>query len=280
MKRWPLRAAIAALTLGLLLAPGPASGWGENALRLVANKAVETLPEEMKPFFEANRQFIVQHVSDPIAAADKDPGERQNQFIRLDHYGSFPFSSLPRDYKAAAAKFTRQKLTSYGLLPWQVGVSSQKLTDSFRDRNWQGVRENAASLAFYVAEAHDPFNTTMNEDGKLSGQPGANVRFNVALVDRYSLFFFIRPNEASLIHDPTEHAFDLCLSAHAWLENILIADRRSRAGLPEYNDEYYDRFYSQAGAILVRQITDGATDIGSYWMTAWINAGRPPLPPR
>jgi hypothetical protein len=109
-------------------------------------------------------------------------------------------------------------------------------------------------------------------------QPGVNERFGVGLVDRYSLFFFVKPNEASLIHDPTDHAFEMALSAHSWLENVLLADRRAHAGLSSYTDDYYDHFYSQAGAVLIRQFSDAATDLGSYWMTAWINAGRPQLP--
>jgi len=61
-------------------------------------------------------------------------------------------------------------------------------------------------------------------------------------------------------------------------EISLLADQRARVGLPAYNDEYYDRFYNLTGAILIRQLTDAATDVGSYWLTAWINAGRPQLP--
>jgi hypothetical protein len=80
------------------------------------------------------------------------------------------------------------------------------------------------------------------------------------------------------IADPTDHAFENCLSAHSWLENILLADRRARAGLADYTDPYYDRFYNQAGAILVRQLSDAASDIGAYWLTAYRNAGSPPLP--
>jgi hypothetical protein len=68
------------------------------------------------------------------------------------------------------------------------------------------------------------------------------------------------------------------LSAHSWLENILLSDMRAHQGLGGYTDEYYDRFYAQAGAVLVRQLSDASTDLGSYWMTAWINAGRPQLP--
>jgi hypothetical protein len=112
----------------------------------------------------------------------------------------------------------------------------------------------------------------------LSGQTGIHLRFGSSLVDRYSLFFPMRPNDAVYFDDPTMHAFDACMSAHSWLENIMLADLRARAGLSDYTDDYYDRFYNQAGATLIRQLTDAATDVGSYWLTAWINAGRPPLP--
>ncbi|MGH9774621.1 MAG: hypothetical protein ACRD50_06700 [Candidatus Acidiferrales bacterium] len=275
-----LRAALAALLAAALALPGTVFGWNANADRLIANKAVDTLPDEMRPFFDANRQFIVQHVTDPVDAMAKNPTDAHNRFIHLDHYGVFPFVALPHDYKAAVSKFTRHSLETQGLLPWEIGFYSQKLTESFRAQNWQEVRKNAATLAFYVAEAHDPFNTTSNEDGRATGQSGADIRFNASLVDRYSLFFYIHPNEASYVNDPTEHAFDMCMSAHAWLENVLLADRRARQGLNDYTDEYYDRFYSQAGAVLVRQISDAATDVGSYWMTTWMYAGKPPLPSR
>jgi hypothetical protein len=253
-------------------------GWGDNAERLVTNKAVDTLPEDMQSFFQANRQFLVQHVTDPDEAQSKNLTEQHNEFIQLDHYGPFPFTALPRLYTAAVSKYTRRTLETYGVLPWEIGLYSKRLTDAFRDHEWNEAKSSAATLAHYVAAAHDPFNTTTNFDGRLSGQPGVNSRFGTGLVDRYQLFFFVRPNEATFIHDPTDHAFEMTLSAHSWLENILLADLRAHSGLSGYIDEYYDRFYSQAGAVLVRELSDASTDVGSYWMTAWINAGRPPLP--
>ncbi len=45
------------------------------------------------------------------------------------------------------------------MLPWQIGVYSQKLTDAMRAGNWSEVKLDAALLAGYVAEARDPFNT-------------------------------------------------------------------------------------------------------------------------
>jgi hypothetical protein len=268
---------ILALAAALAL-PATAWAWGANGHRLITNKAVDTLPIELRPFFEANRGLLIQHSTDPFALLAKNPSERRYHIIQLERYGRFPFDALPRSYKAALAKYGRQKLEANGVLPWQIGVYSERLTEAFKAGNWTDVRLNAALLAHYVAEAHDPFNTTDDFDGKLSNQHGVNLRFNTSLVDRFSLFFPIHPNDAAFISDPTDRAFDACLSAHGWLENVLLADRRSRLGLTDYTDEYYDRFYNQAAAILIRQLSDASTDVGSYWLTAWINAGRPNLP--
>ncbi|MGD1212768.1 MAG: hypothetical protein ABR973_15615 [Candidatus Acidiferrales bacterium] len=272
---WP---GLALALLVLLLALPSSFGWGENAERLIANKAVDTLPDEMQVFFGANRQFLVRHITDPDQSDARNPADQHNNFIQLDHYGQYPFAALPHSYNAAVAKFTKRSVETYGVLPWQVGLYSQKLTDAFRLHNWDEAKLSAAILAHYVAAAHDPFNTTVNNDGKLSEQPGVNERFGDGLVDRYQLFFFVKPNEAAFIRDPTDHAFEMAFSAHAWLENVLLADHRAHEGLSGYGDEYYDRFYAQAGAVLIRQFSDASTDVGSYWMTAWINAGRPQLP--
>lgn len=282
VSRWVAAGAAATVAaISVLAFPAPARGWGANAERMVASKAVETLPPEIRGFFEANRDFLSHHSTDPLDWLDKSPlAERRNHFLYLDRYGKFPFDSLPRDYKGAVAKFTKTRLEGSGVLPWQIGVYSQKLTAALRDHDWEQARLSAAYLAAYVAQAHDPFHTTENFDGHLSAQPGVDLRFGSSLVDRFSLFFPMRPNDAMILRDPTDHAFDACMSAHAWLENVLLADRRAREGLSDYTDEYYDRFYNLAGAVLIRQLTDAATDVGSYWMTAWINAGRPQLPPQ
>ena len=262
-----------------LLLPHPARAWGAGAERLVATKAVDTLPPDIRGFFNANREFLSHHVTDPLEWLTRTPlTERRNHFLYLDHYGKFPFDSLPRDYKSALDKFSKSKLEGAGVLPWQIGVYSQKLTAAMRDHDWEEVRLDAAYLAAYVALAHDPFHTTENFDGHLSGQPGIDSRFGTNLVERYSLFFPMHTDDAVFVNDPTGNAFDAALSAHASLESVLLADRRARAGLSDYTDDYYDRFYNYAGAILIRQLTDAATDVGSYWLTAWINAGRPPLP--
>ncbi|HTC43197.1 MAG TPA: hypothetical protein VK703_16615 [Candidatus Acidoferrales bacterium] len=266
------------LALVELSNPGAGIAWGTNAQRLIVNHAVDTLPYDLRSFFEANRNFLIQHVNDPLNVLDKHPNERQNHFIELDKYGKFPFEALPRSYKAALAKYSKSKIDSTGTLPWQIGVYSAKLTEDMKTGHWDEAKVDAAFLANYVAEAHDPFNTTENYDGRLTGQTGVNERFNTMLMDRYGSFFPLNSHDAVFITDPTDYAFDMCLNAHSVLEAVLLADRNAKRGQSSYTDEYYDHFYNLAAAPLIKQLSDASTDVGSYWLTAWTNAGKPPLP--
>lgn len=271
-------ASLCVLCLCLALFPQPSYAWSSAAQRLVVGHAVETLPYEIRYFFEARRAYLVDHVDDPLDLIDKTPSERLNHFIELDKYGKWPYEALPRNYKAALAKYGKTKIDSTGLLPWAIGVYSQKLTEDMRSGKWEDVKRDAAFLANYVTDAHDPFNTTENYDGKLSGQSGVNERFNAVLVVRYGSFFPFNPHDATFVHDPTDFAFDMCLQAHSQLESILLADRAARRGLSSYTDEYYDRFYNLTAPSLIKQLSDAATDVGSYWYSAWVNAGKPQLP--
>jgi hypothetical protein len=275
----PSRAVILiSAVLVLALTPSGVFAWGANAQKIVVNKAVDTLPPDVRAFFDANRAFLVLHVTDPLDAEAKTPTEKHNHFVQFDKYGRFPYTALPRIYKAAVGKYGKSKLESTGLLPWQIGVYNAKLTEALKLGKWDEAKLDAALLAGYVSEAHDPFNTTENFDGRLTLQTGINDRFGVTLIDRFSSFFPMRPNDAAFISDPTDHAFESCLSAHSSLESILLADRNAHLAGKSYDDEYFDRFYNLTAATLIRQLSDAATDIGSYWLTAWINAGRPQLP--
>jgi len=263
-----------------VLLPQRAAAWGRNAHKLVVNQAIDTLPQDIRSFFESYRGILIQHVIDPLDNVAKTPAEKRNNHLYLDKYGRFPFDVLPRSYRAAVTKYGKSKVEANGVLPWQIGVYSQKLTEDMKTGHWDEAKLDAAILANYVTEAHDPFSTTEDFDGKLTAQAGVNERFGTTLIDRYSSFFPMRPNDAVLINDPTDHAFEVCLGSHSWLETILLADRNAYvAGKSySYNDEYYDRFYNQAAAMLIRQLSEASTDVGSYWLTAWINAGRPQLP--
>ncbi len=262
----------------ILAAGGNALAWGPGAHRMVNNWAVQTLPPEMRGFFAANRQYLTDHANDPVEWMEKDRYERKQHYIYLDKYGRFPFLDLPHSFKSAIERYGSGRVNRNGLLPWHIGEFSLRLTNALKAHDWEQAKEVAAALAHYVADAHDPLHTTENYDGQLTGQPGLEQRFGFQVVDRYQSFFIIRPDPAVKIEDPTEYAFGAVLESHTWVDQIILDDRLAVRDLMGYNDDYFDRFYSRTGSLLIRQINLAVHDAGSYWYTAWLNAGRPPLP--
>ncbi len=173
------------------------------------------------------------------------------------------------------------RINRNGLLPWHVGEYSLRSDQRAEGPEvGRGQGTGRGRLGHYVADTHDPLHTTSNYDGQLTGQTGLATRFGVTLIDRFQGFFIFRPAPAVKIDDPTEYAFDTVLETNSWVSQVVWADHKSLEGLRDYNEDYFDRFYSQIGSTAVREINAAAHDVGSYWYTAWLNAGRPALPPR
>jgi hypothetical protein len=275
----PLVLLLATLALWLTCT-GSVLGWGRSAHDIIDTWAIQTLPPEIRSFFARNQRLLVEHANDPDEWMKKDRYERKRHYIYLDKYGVFPYVLLPHVFHLATEQFGAGRVNRDGVLPWQIGEFSLRLTKSMKAGDWEQVKLDAAALAHYVADAHDPLHTTQNFDGQMTRQTGLADRFEISLPDRYSKFFIMRPGYATKIDDPTEFAFQTCLEANIWVDLIVWSDLRAREGLPDYTDEYFDRFYSQVGATLVREINAAARDAGSYWYTAWLNAGRPQLPAR
>ena len=269
------------VTLVILMVSGrSALAWGPEGHRLVNNWAVETLPPEISGFFEANRQFLVEHANDPDEWMQKDRYERKRHYLYFDKYGLFPYLALPRRFNTAVEKFGSGRVNRDGLLPWHIGEYSLRLTNALREQKWDEAKLAAAALGHYVADAHDPLHTTSNYDGQLSSQTGLSTRFGQTLIERYKNFMIMRSALAVKIDDPTEFAFSMALEANTWVDNVLLADRRALVEARDYNEEYFDRLYGSAGPIAAQELNAAARDLGSYWYTAWLNAGRPALPGR
>lgn len=262
----------------VLIACTPALAWGPQTHLLVAKWAMQTLPPPLQGYFSAYQKDILAHVNDPAQWMKKDRFEQWRHYIFLDSYGRFPYLMLPHAYKAAVKKYGAKRVGRTGTLPWQIGAFSLRLTNNLREQKWDQARKDAAVLAYYVADAHDPLNTTQNYDGQLSAQPGLGTRFGVTVIDRYQNFILYHPHPAGKISDPTEYAFQVVIESDTWVNSILLADRQSLDDLPAYNDDYYDRFYTAVSSLVTHELSAAANDIGSYWYTAWLNAGRP-IPP-
>ncbi|HET9468583.1 MAG TPA: hypothetical protein VFO48_09235, partial [Vicinamibacterales bacterium] len=86
----------------ILLTPASADAWGFEAHKFIVSRAIDILPAPLRPFFDANRAFIVERSIDPDlwrnAGFTEEP---PNHFLDFDAYGPYPFRDLPREYDAA-----------------------------------------------------------------------------------------------------------------------------------------------------------------------------------
>jgi hypothetical protein len=266
------------ISIASVLVCPSARAWGPQAHQLVSRWAIQTLPEPLQGFFQAYTSLILSHANDPHLWLKKDRYEQYRHYIYLDAYGRFPYLKLPHTYQAAIREYGSRRVARFGTLPWQIGEFSLRLTNDMRSQDWNKALMDAAALGYYVAEAHDPLKTTQNFNGQLTEQTGLAARFSTELVERYKNFIVFRSVPAAKISDPTGYAFKMALEANTWVDRVLLADRDALDDLPSYNEDYFDRFYTAVGSVVGQELSSAAHDIGSYWYTAWVNAGEPSLP--
>jgi hypothetical protein len=280
-----------ALLLGIaVVVPQPAEGWGFDAHKLIADRAIDLLPPEVKPVFEKRRAFIVERAIDPdlwrTAGWDDEP---PNHFLDINHeaFGPYPFAGLPRDYTAAVQKFGREFVREQGLLPWRVQEFYGKLQRAFESLERQPAPGYAvddivyfsAILAHYVADGHVPLHSVVNYDGQLTMQNGVHSRWEAELFERNRTRLKLSPAAPKPVSNPRDFMFETLLASNRLSQGVLDADRRAAEGREFYDDAYFEAFGKGTWDTLERRLNDSVSSVASIITGAWEQAGRPALPP-
>lgn len=274
------------LVLVVLLAPVRAHAWGFDAHQFIVRRAIELLPDPLRPFFEKHREFIVAHTIDPdlwrTAGWVEEP---PRHFVDLDAYGAFPFRDLPREHDRAVAKFGRAMVERNGVLPWRTAEMAGELRRVFEQQKRGGARYTldhvrffSAIIAHYVSDGFVPLHAVANYDGQVTGQHGVHSRFEGELFARYGPKLTIAPPPVSSVADPRDFMFDTLLASFQLAEDVLKADREATASRAEYDTAYFDAFFSRVQPILERRLSEAIAGVASVLIGSWEAGGRPALP--
>ena len=109
--------------------------WGFYAHQKINYYAVFLLPPEMMVLFKPNIGFLSEHSIDPDKRRYAVPDEGPRHYIDIDHYGVYPYSTLPRKWTEAVAKFGEDSLNKFGIVPWHVQTMLNRLTNAFKEKN-------------------------------------------------------------------------------------------------------------------------------------------------
>ena len=266
-----------------VLTPTSSFAWGAVAHRYIMSRAIDLLPPELKPLFEAHRAELIVRVIDPdtwrLVGWEEDP----NHFFDfgVKEYGPYPFTAVPRDYGAALEKFGPEVLDRNGRLPWRLAEVHGRLRRAFEDftKGSPYAVSNtvlfAAVASHYVQDAHQPLHATDNYDGQLTGQRGVHARFERDLFERFESRLRITPAAPAPILNVRDAAFDTLLVSYQQVETILKADKDAAAGREMYDDAYFERFLAGAQPVLERRLADAISATAGMIIGAWEQAGKP-----
>src|SRR5688572_19928914 len=234
----------------ILVLPSTATAWGFETHKFIVARAIDLLPEPLRPFFEANRAFIVERSIDPdlwrSAGFSEEP---PNHFLDFDAYGAFPFNDLPRDYDAALKKHGIDKLKENGLVPWRTQEMAGRLIRGFEalHKNGQYARSDirffSAIIGHYVADAHVPLHAVLNYNGQLTGQTGLHNRWEDELFLRYQKQLVLKPGPLRLIKSERDFVFDALLESSQLVPGVLAADKEAIGDRDTYDNQYFETFF-------------------------------------
>jgi hypothetical protein len=265
------------LLLALANLPVPGLAWGERGHKLINAAAVEGLPEPLRSYFLARREYLVEHSMDPDSLARVDAAERPHHYTELDADDSFPFLNLQRQFVVEKAGPAPWQLP-HGDSIWQIERFTLRLAESLRRRRWEEADRNAIFAAHYAADLTQPLHTVMNYDGQLTGQKGIHARFETDLVNALADKWRFRARPAVFEPDLRARIFREMTESFSYRNVIFASDNIAVVGRNYLDPQYSVEFYKLAGPLAEMRLAAGASFVSSLWYTAWVRAGKPVLP--
>lgn len=260
----------ALLALVSALPPAPAFAWGPVAHRLVASRALETLPGPLKEFYKRHRLEIP-----TLSLEPPDEAETADRRFAIDHVAPFPFTDVP--HAEAAFKARYPQAGEVGRLPWLIHEAYDRLVAAFKAGDKTKILEESDRLAGLVADLHNPLALTTNFDGQKTGQHGLWARLSVRLPEAMERRLKLGGDAAHYLDDPKEYVFSMVNASYVWADNVLYGEDLARRGRQGYTELYYETLEGRVGALVKDRLEHAAGDAGSYWYTAWTDAGKPDL---
>jgi len=274
---------VVVLLLGTSTEP---SAWGLEVHRFITDRAIDLLPDAIRPFYQKHRAFIVERSVDPDLWRNAGWAEEPpRHFVDLDAYGKPPFGELPREYDRAVERYGREFVERNGTLPWRASEIYGQLRRNFELQkkgvpgySLENIKFYSAILAHYVEDGHVPFHAVLNYDGQLTGQHGIHSRFETDLVLRHVKDLRLAPPPVVPVTDARMYLFDVLQASFPHVETILAADKAAVAGRDEYDEGYFAVMYRDTRPIIEQRLSAAIGGVASAIAGAWEAGGRPVLP--
>ncbi len=269
------------------------SSWGFIAHYRINRLAVFTLPKAMSGFYRTNIGFITEHA----IAADKkryvDSTEAPHHFLNADHFGKNPFRLIPERWDDAVVKYSEDTLKKYGTVPWTIQYNYYKLVNAFKGHDTTGILIASANLGHYIADAHVPLHLTQNYNGQLTNQTGLHALWESRIPELFANNYNCYAGKARYIENPLKEAFIICRTSFNEVDSVLRVERllsktyppakkyamvmHGKKAIKDYSAAYSLAYQQAMRGMVQRRMRSAVLAVGSYWYSAWVDAGQPDL---
>jgi hypothetical protein len=282
------------ILLQLLVSTQTCYCWGFYAHRQINYYAVFLLPPEMIAFYKKHISFLADHAVDPDKRRYAIAEEGPRHYIDIDHYGLYPYTSLPRSWEAAVEKFSEDSLVKYGIGPWWINKMEGRLTKAFIEKNAQQILRLSADIGHYLGDAHVPLHASSNHNGQHTNQHGIHGFWESRIPELFAAatFDFVI-GRATYLDKPLDFtwqrvlesaaAADTVLKMEKWVSGQIPADQKfafeERNGLivRQYASRFTLKYHQVLNGMVERRMRQSIFAVASFWYTAWVNAGQPDL---
>lgn len=264
--------------------------WGFYAHMRINRLAVFTLPQGINRFYKANIQYLTDHAVDPDKRRYADTAEAARHYLDVELYEA-DIDSIPRKWEDAVNRYGLIKLNENGILPWQIAKSYYQLVNAFKARDSLKILIYSAYIGHYIADAHVPLHTTQNHNGQLTNQTGIHAFWESRLPELFAKRYNYVVGKAVYIENPLKEAWKIVSTTHKKVDTVLSFEARLNAVFPsykkysysernnlvsrQYSDAYSKAYHDGMNNMVERQMRAAILSIGSYWYSAWIDAGQP-----
>jgi hypothetical protein len=277
----------------LLTRAEEANSWGFFAHKKINRMAIFTLPPEMVGFYKQHIHYISEHAVDADKRRYAVADEAARHYIDIEHYGNDPFDSIPKHWNDAVKKFTEDTLKAYGIVPWHIDKMLYRLQKAFEKEDLDLILKCSADIGHYIADAHVPLHTTENYNGQLTNQKGIHGFWESRIPELKSDSYSYWTGKAKYMKTPTDKIWETIKESHAAVDSVLKFEARLGATYPSdkkysfenrgntlmkvYSEEYTHEYDKMLNGMVERRMRKAIFTIGSFWYTAWVNAGKPDL---
>ncbi|WP_299288689.1 zinc dependent phospholipase C family protein [uncultured Mucilaginibacter sp.] len=266
--------------------------WGFFGHKTINHSAVFILPKGMVGFYKNNLAYLTEHAVDPDKRRYTDSLEGARHFLDADRYGKAPFDSIPEQWNSAVEKYSARTLNKNGTVPWTIQRNYYRLVQAFKDRDSIKILKYSADLGHYVADAHVPLHMTSNYNGQLTNQIGIHAFWESRLPELFSGRYNYFVGKAVYIDDPLKFAWKICRHSYQSLDSVLLMEkklqnfradqkytfvRNNNKIVRNYSEPYATAYHDLLKGMVEKQMRASILAVGSYWFSAWVDAGQPNL---